>query len=161
MSDRGHVVTEVRSAQLADLMGVVATLERALLLAEHPLPQPEYPYAMHYTLDLIGRGLGWVALHAGSIVGVILLDQYTTPWNRQAPHLENVHFWVEPRHRKGGTAERLLDAAKAHAQAQGLPLRVRVTYGSSDAPLVSRWLQAQGFAYVGGNFALKAVPESH
>lgn len=153
MSNRLDAKVIVRPATYDDILGVRDTIELARTLAESWLPPAEYPFCLQYTFDLMNRGLVWVAAKSDDVVGVIMLDEFTWPWSRQFKFYENVHFWVEPKHRKGGAGSKLLDAAKRHAQLNKMPFRPRLTYGSSDATLIDRWMKAQGFTYVGGNYA--------
>jgi GNAT superfamily N-acetyltransferase len=156
MSNRLEAKTIVRPATFDDILGVRDTIEMARTLSEQWLPPAEYPFCLQYTFELMNRGLVWVAEKDKKVVGVIMLDTYTWPWSRKFLFLENVHFWVEPKHRKDGVGQRLLDCAKKHALLMKMQFRPRITYGATDGDLIDRWMRSQGFVYVGGNFAPRA-----
>lgn len=151
MSNRSVVV--IRKAIYADVMAIERTItDVAWANADIPLPAPERPYVLQYGMDLISRGLVYVAEVETTIVGCIMLDTPHWPWNRKAWYLENAHFWIEPTFRKGGTAAKLIDAAKSTAVEMKLPLRLCFTSDGRDADLKDRWMRMQGFKYQGGNF---------
>ena len=152
MSNRGITV---RAAHYDDVLGIVTTIERARHVMTRELPEAEYPYAMQYTLDLIAQGLCWVAVVSNDIVGVAMLDQRTWPWNRKETFLENVHFWVEPIHRSGGTAALLLSSMKARAKDLNQPLRVVLSFPDGNEKVKDRWARLQGLEYTGGAFWCK------
>jgi GNAT superfamily N-acetyltransferase len=156
MSNRLDAKTIVRPATFDDILGVRDTIELARTLSEQWLPPAEYPFCLQYTFDLMNRGLVWVAVEGKAVVGVLMLDTYTWPWSRQFQFLENVHFWVEPKHRAGGVGKKLLDCAKKQAALMKMQFRPRITYASKDSDLIDRWMKSQGFVYTGGNFAPRA-----
>jgi hypothetical protein len=77
------------------------------------------------------------------------------PWNRSSFFLENLHFWVSPKHRKGGVAIKLLQLMKARAKELQMPLSIRVTFSDGAADLKDRFIRMQGFKYLGGTFWAK------
>jgi predicted N-acetyltransferase YhbS len=150
MSNR---TTIVRKAQFEDVFAIERSIrEEAWPQTDIPLPPPEMPYVVQYAMDLVQLGLVHVAEIEGEVIGCVILNTRSWPWNRQALFLENEHFWVEKRFRKGGTAAKLIDAAKQTATAMKLPLRLCFTSDGHDADLKDRWMRMQGFKYQGGNF---------
>lgn len=153
MSNRLDAKVIVREGRFEDIIPIKESLELALMERDRDLPPPEYPYALQQIFEQMGRGMVWVASKGDEIVGVLILNTYTWPWNRQYQFLENEHLWVEPKHRRGGVASRLFDHAAVFAKLKGMPFYPRLTYGSSDAEPIDRWMRLKGFKYVGGNFA--------
>jgi GNAT superfamily N-acetyltransferase len=153
MSNRLDAKVIVREGRFEDIIAIKDSLERALMERDRDLPPPEYPYALQQIFEQMGRGMVWVAAKGEEIVGVLILNTYTWPWNRQHVYLENEHLWVEPKHRRGGVASKLIDFAVAFAKLKGMPFQPRITYGSSNTALIDRWMRSKGFEYVGGNFA--------
>lgn len=144
--------TTVRPAEMHDIMEIVATIERARELSPVPLPPAEYPFAMQYTLDLIGFRQVWVVEVASRVVGCAMVAIHHWPWSRHARFMDAIHFWVEPEFRSGGAGLKLLEMMKVAAEAEKLPLRVAITYPDGDARLKDRLMQMQGFTYIGGSF---------
>jgi GNAT superfamily N-acetyltransferase len=105
-------------------------------------------------MDLVAVRLIWVAAceETSRVVGCIILNHHVWPWNRQAWHLVNDHFWVDPRYRKFGTAAKLLQCAKQCAKELGKPLYLDFSFGGIDADLKDRFAKMQGFTYNGGRF---------
>jgi GNAT superfamily N-acetyltransferase len=150
MSNR---IAVVRPATFEDVFAIERTVtEMAWPNADIPLPEPERPYVVQYGLDLIARRLVHVAEVETVIVGCIMLDTHHWPWNRKSWYLENQHFWIEPKFRKGGVAAKLIAAAKATADDMKMPLRLCFTSDGRDADLKDRFMRMQGFKYQGGNF---------
>lgn len=145
----------VRDAAFADVIGICRTIEKARALMQMDLPEAEYPYAMQYTLDIIAQGFCWVVVVGGEIVGVAMVDRHHWPWNRKAQFLENIHLWVEPEHRKGGSAAQLIEKMKARARELDLPLRLVLTFPDGAEAVKDRWATRQGFRYMGGSFWCK------
>ncbi len=162
MSNR---LCDVRRAHHDDVSGIYKTLIQALTEARVQLPAPDDPYCRQYTHDLIDQGLVWVAVDPrGQVVGVLMLGWSRWPWtapaNIEAHFLMNEHFWVEPSWRKGGTAAKLLAAAKARARGLGRPLWLDLTYGADGASEEKdRFVRSMGFGYCGGKFTLLRVSE--
>jgi GNAT superfamily N-acetyltransferase len=152
MSNRLEAKVIVREGRFRDVFAIQDLLENALAESKHRLPPPEYPYAYQQVLEQMGRGMVWVAAKGEEIVGVIILNTYTHSWNREAVFLENEHFCVDPKHRKGGIASKLLDVAEAFSQLKGMRFYPRLTYGSSDAKAIDRWMRLKGYVYLGGTF---------
>lgn len=152
MSARQHLAPLVREAMFADLDAIAETLMQAHAEASYALPEPELPYALKYILDLMAQGLVWVADVEGKVSGVLMIDAVTWPWNSKIKHAENVHFWVEPAHRSGGVAQKLLARAEKKCRAANIVFMPRLTYGSSEAESIDRFMRINGFEYIGGNF---------
>ena len=143
---------EVRPAAYDEVFQIRDTIVGARVLSEMPLPEVEEPWAIQYTLDLIKRGFVWVAVTDRTVVGVAIVDQLHWHWNRGAFFLENSHFWVLPKHRKGGTAIRLLKCMKDRAKELGLPLSIRITHSDGAVDTKDRFMKMQGLKQVGGTF---------
>lgn len=152
MSNR---VADIRPAHYDDIMGIVTTIEHARQSMTRHVPEAEYPYAMQYTLELIGQGQCWVVVASETIVGVAMLEQRHWPWNRRAAFLENVHFWVEPAYRRSGVAAKLLRAMREKALDMGLPLRIVLSFPDGAEAVKDRWARMQGLEYTGGAFWCK------
>ena len=101
---------------------------------------------------LAARGHGDLRVAEAILVGVLALDWATWPWNRQKPYLYNQHFWVEPIWRSGGTATRLLQAAKALAQERGVPLLIETSMLDADTGKKERFIEKNGLQRIGGKF---------
>jgi GNAT superfamily N-acetyltransferase len=144
----------IRSAHYEDVFQIEATLLKAASLAEFPVPPVERPYAVQKLMDLIAVKLIWVATceETSRVVGCIVLNHHVWPWNRQAWHLVNDHFWVDPAYRKFGVAAKLLTCAKQCAKEVGKPLYLNFSFGGIDADLKDRFAKMQGFTYNGGRF---------
>lgn len=155
----------VSAARPEDAFAILETLTNAIteIDPDHTrYPLPEVPYCVQAMLDLIAQGLV-VVVHSpttGRIVGCLALDFARWPWvapgtaNKQAFHLYNQHFWVEPRYRRGGVAQKLLDAAKGIADERGLSLVFHMTSGT-DAHTIrlhDRFMRSRGFEHTGGSF---------
>lgn len=161
MSNRS---AEIRAARDEDVFAIRATLMRALAAASVPLPEPDEPYFVQVMLDAIAQGLAWVASDpSGRVVGTLMLDHGRFPWvhpdAHAKHHLTNQHFWVEPRWRAGGTAARLIDAAKARAAAMGRVLWLEICYGESSAEIKDKFVESKGFRYAGGKFCVSPIVE--
>jgi GNAT superfamily N-acetyltransferase len=146
---------EVRPALYDEVFQIRDTIVGARVLAEMPLPEVEEPWAIQYTLDLIRDGLVFVAVVDRAVVGVAILAVQHWPWNRVAKFLENIHLWVEPKHRKGGTGLKLIALMKARAKELNMPLSLRISFPDGAAETKDRLLRMQGFTYLGGTFWLK------
>lgn len=151
MSDRR---AEIFDATYADVMSIERTLLRARIEAPYELPDVERPYVYQAAMDLIAQDLVAVAKVGNEVVGVIMLGFWSWPWSRRYRTLVNLHFWVDPDHRKGGTAKKLLDWAKNRADDLRLPLRIDITYGGEERDLAKRntFVKRSGFAETGGSF---------
>jgi GNAT superfamily N-acetyltransferase len=116
------------------------------------IPEHELPFALHDLLHQAEAGLLIVAEDGGYICGVLALGIHHWPWNRQQGRfLTNHHFFVEQEYRKGGTAQKLIEAAKVVARARDLPLRIDLM-GAGDRETKDRFMQMMGFTYLGGQF---------
>lgn len=147
----------VRLAEPEDIVSVLTCLRKALAEVRHdmPMPEPDLPYAMQAMLDLIAQGLVHVTINTnGHVVGLIALSINAWPWvapsNRAGHYLTNIHFWVERPYRRGGTATKLLEAAKATAERLNLPLMIEMSSGGTEAAMKDRFVRRCGFEYVGG-----------
>jgi predicted N-acetyltransferase YhbS len=151
----------VRPANFEDVFEIERTLLDAARLAEFPVPPVERPYAVQKLMDLIAVKLIWVATtEDNTVVGCIVLSHHVWPWNRQQWHLINDHFWVDPKHRKFGTAAKLLQCAKDCASELGKPLYLDFSFGGIDADLKDRFAKMQGFTYNGGRFCFDPMAKS-
>jgi GNAT superfamily N-acetyltransferase len=152
----------VREAIFEDVFQIERTLLDAAQAAEFPVPPVERPYAVQKLMDLVAHKLIWVAICSESerVVGCIVLSHHVWPWNRQAWHLVNDHFWVDPQYRKFGTAQKLLQCAKQAAQELGKPLYLDLSFGGADADLKDRFAKMQGFTYNGGRFCFDPTKSS-
>jgi GNAT superfamily N-acetyltransferase len=152
---------QIRPAVFEDVFQIERTLLDAARLAEFSVPPVERPYAVQKLMDLIAVRLIWVATtEENAVVGVIVLSHHVWPWNRQAWHLVNDHFWVDPAYRKFGTAAKLLHCAKQAAQELGKPLYLDFSFGGIDADLKDRFAKMQGFTYNGGRFCFDPTKSS-
>lgn len=150
----------IRQGHYVDLYGIVGVLHRGLAeMAEHwPVPEPEYPYALHHMLDCIASGLVIVAAEGeGKVVGVMVLEPGHWPWAPKAAFLQNVHFCIDPEARAGGTAKRLVEAATVLAKSRGLGLKISTCFGGSEAETKDAFVKSLGMQYIGGNFMSKAT----
>ena len=119
-------------------------------------PPPEMPFANQYALDLAAHGRIWVATEAPSQkpIGVIAWDLKHWPWNRKYVYLENIHFYVDKRHRKGGVANKLIQTFKDAADAMGLPAVLSINFGDeANLEMKERWVRQKGFGVrLGGSY---------
>lgn len=147
----------VRLAEPEDIVSILTCLRRALSEVRYdmPLPEPDMPYALQAMLDLIAQDFVHVTINTnGHVVGVLALHVNSWPWvapsNRAGHYLTDAYFWVERPYRRGGTAAKLLDAAKATADSLKLPLMIEVSSGGAEVALKDRFVRRCGFEYVGG-----------
>ena len=147
----------VRPAVPEDIVSILTCLRKGLneVIHDVPVPEPDLPYAMQAMLDLIAQGLVHVTINTnGHVAGLIALSINVWPWvapsNRAGHYLTNIHFWVERPYRRGGTATKLLDAAKETADRLGLPLMIEGSSGGTEVTLKDRFVRRCGFEFVGG-----------
>jgi GNAT superfamily N-acetyltransferase len=147
----------IRQGLYVDLYGIVGVLHRGLAeMAQHwPVPEPEYPYALHHLLDCIATGLTIVAEDEGRIVGVLVLEVGHWPWAPSSGFLQNVHFCVDKAARAGGTAKRLAEAAKGLAGDRKMAIKLATCFGGSEAETKDAFVKSLGMQYIGGNFLSK------
>lgn len=155
MSNRLQARVEV--ADPSQIAGIYQTMLKAHASARTPYPSPDQIYCMQACLDLMKEGFVGVALnYEGAVVGAIMLDYGRWPWtdpkNPKGFHLYNQHFWVEPEHRKFGTAEKLMDFAKAVARRKHLALRFEFSNMDLKADIRDRFARINGLGYTGGVF---------
>lgn len=142
----------VRPARYDDILDVEALLVQTRDEIDIAIPEHELPFALHDLLHQAEAGLLIVAEDAGYICGVVALGIHHWPWNRQQGRfLTNHHFAVDPEYRKGGTAKKLIDAAKMIAKARNIPLRIDLM-GGGDREAKDRFMQMMGGRYLGGQF---------
>lgn len=142
----------IRLGRFEDVFAIEQTLLVAAVEAGFPVPVVEQPYAYQKTMDLIARGMVFVAEEGSRVVGVLILGTQVWAWNRQVWQYCDEYFWVEPEFRKGGTAEQLLEAAKAKAHEEGRMLWIDLSFGGADTELKDRFVKRCGFTYKGGRF---------
>lgn len=118
-----------------------------------PLPNP----TMAWGLGVIMRDGCVIAEIDGKIVGSLGVERGNFPWNPGVPYLNMVWLYVIPERRGGGTANRLLKAAKDIAANNGIMVRVDNIWGI-DAVAQDRWREIHGFQYVGGNYVWHPPP---
>lgn len=147
----------VRPAEPEDVVSALATLRKGLseIGYDVPMPEPDLPYAMQAMLDAVAQGLVHVAVNAkNDVVGLIALNLHRWPWvspsNPAGRYLTNEYFWVERAYRCGGTAARLLEAAKDTADRLRLPLMIETSSGGAEASMKDRFVRRCGFNYIGG-----------
>lgn len=147
----------IRPAEPEDVVTMLASLRKGLaeVCYDVPIPEPEMPYAMQAMLDAIANGLVHVAVNAkNEVVGLIALAVHSWPWvspaNPAGRYLTNEYLWVERAYRRGGTAQRLLEAAKGVADTARLPLMIEMSSGGAEAPMKDRFVRSCGFHYIGG-----------
>ena len=166
--DRAKERTVVRLAlaEPRDAFAVQDTLILALKASETPFPPPDVPYAVQALLDSIAQGLVVAAYDSHrSVVGCLVLDYARWPWvsprNAAGVYLYNQHFWVEPNHRKGGVAARLIREAQRISDVKNLPLILEISsIDEANGDLRDRFVKMQGFRYTGGKFYRAPRPSS-
>jgi GNAT superfamily N-acetyltransferase len=150
----------VRPAAFEDVFHIERTLRQAQLLADLPTPPIEVRHFHAELKNRIAYRLIWVAEADQRVVGCLSLTHHYWPWNAKAFFLGDDWFWVEPQHRKGGTAKNLLDKAKACARDLHVPLFLTLSFGGMDVALKDRFAKMQGFTYKGGRFCFDPQSES-
>ena len=143
----------IRSGHYDDIFEIEALLIKArdeIDLKDNP--HQETPYIYHDLIHQAEAGLLIVAEDGGYVCGVMALATSHWPWNRkQGQHLINNHFYVDPEYRRGGTARKLLEAAKVVARERGMPLRIDLM-GAGSRELKDRFCEMSGLRYLGGIF---------
>lgn len=149
----------IRSAVYSDIFEIEALLERAREEETNgePLLPAEQPFAYQALLDLIMMGLSWIAIAEEGIVGALICEPHRH-WYRRKPHyIQAIAFYIAPEYRAGGTATRLLAKLKDRASKANVPVILSVTAGGDRAEIKDRYVEREGFKYVGGNLIF--VPE--
>lgn len=143
----------LRTAKPADAVAVMQAIRPMHEESAIQFPPIVEADALRWIIDVIERGFVVLAEVDGRIVGTLGLRVQTYPWNARVPFLYNTWFYVAPEFRKGGTAAKLLDKAKAaHHQHHGIGVLVDITT-AVDAARKDRFMAAMGFTYMGGLFA--------
>jgi GNAT superfamily N-acetyltransferase len=134
-----------------DMADVELLFQDAYATVDWDLPRYDPDHCWMMLIDLARRGLVVVATCEGRVIGIIALHEACWPWNGAAKFLENVHFFVDRRRRTHGVAGKLLQAAKQISDANGLPLRIAMTFGTDPVKL-ARWGKMNGLKVLGSNF---------
>jgi GNAT superfamily N-acetyltransferase len=150
----------IRQAGFEDVVPIERTLRQAQRLADLPTPPIETEHFHAELKHRIAYRLIWVAEHDKEVVGCLSLTHHYWPWSKSAFFLGDDWFWVEPQHRPGGAAKKLLDEAKQCARDLKVPLFLTLAFGGMDVALKDRFAKMQGFTYKGGRFCFDPQSES-
>lgn len=132
----------VRPATEADIPRIVEMARR--FYPESPYPPLYGPMAdqqsaglalvaMNGYGDTIDPGVMLVAEDGDQIVGMVCLSADRATFNPAVRTTNELVFWVEPEHRGGMAAVRLLKAAEAEAKAKGFEVNRMAVLSSSPA----------------------------
>lgn len=113
-------------------------------------PGPVEGPTMAWGLSVLVKGGVIVATENDQIIGSVGMEMGQYPWAPAVNYLNGVWFYVAPEYRRGGTAERLMKAAKDIAERNKMALRLDNVWGV-EVELQDRWRKQHGFKYVGGN----------
>lgn len=144
-------VVEIRTGSIEDVDDIIVTMRRAHEECPRILPPVDLPYVRGWCAEILKKHLSWVAVCNGEIVGCLLCAPHHKSWSPTAFYLENMHWYVSPKFRRHGVAQRLLERYRKAAEATGLMAQLTVTYG--DMPdIKDRFARRQGYmTYLGGN----------
>lgn len=158
--------TIIRLAHKTDIPALEAFLAAGYDETGDQLPPYDWADIYHQFVNIIRSGMAFVAVeldddNRGQLVGALMLDAK----KNYAGHLvlENVHWYVQPDVRaqktEGGRliADALLDAAKDLSTRAGVPLIIRMMFGSR-ADSKDTYMGRQGFDYLGGNWIFLPPP---
>jgi len=144
---------EVRRADLYDFSGICRLLSQ--WHEESPVNYPEWleDDAINWIARTMTKGVVFIAIddESGKIIGSIGLSGQHYPWNMSVWMLECEWLHVDPDHRKGRVAEKLLDSAKSFADDYNSSISVSSMQGLN-AELKDRFISMCGLDYVGGTF---------
>lgn len=115
-------------------------------------PPPVMNPTIAWGLSLVMKNQVIVAFDedTGDLVGSVGLEVGHFPWSPDSAYLNGEWFYVAPERRAGGTADRLMKAAKDMAARNGMALRLDSIWGVAPE-LQDRYRKNHGFQYVGGN----------
>lgn len=113
-------------------------------------PPPVEAPTMAWGLSIIARGGVVVAVEDDEIIGSVGVEVGQFPWNPATTYLNGVWFYVVPERRAGGTANKLMEAAKNLARKNKMGLRLDNVWGMAPERQ-DRYREMNGFIYVGGN----------
>lgn len=140
----------IRPAHVRDVSPLYDLLIRYFddlaLLYPGPVPGP----TMAWGLTIIIKGGVVVAEENGVLIGSVGLEIGQYPWAPSVSYLNGCWFYVAPEYRRGGTADRLMKAAKEIAAKNNMGLRLDSVWGVENE-LQDRYRARHGFRYVGGN----------
>lgn len=146
---------KIRRGQMGDLW----RLQHMLYMAEEEsngiMPPTDMLHAAHAALNMLAAGFVFVVEEGETVVGAIMLDVMSWAWNPQVKYLETQHFYVMPDHRakKVGdvlAAQALLDAAKAMADAAGIPLIATRFFSDERNASKDAFFERSGMINLGG-----------
>lgn len=107
--------------------------------------------AVIWIAGVISQNLTFVAESDGEIVGSIGFVPAVYPWNSQEYYMNDSWFFVESSYRNGGTASKLIEAAKNKAIECKATMRSGVMTGT-EAEKKDRFCAMRGLKYAGGQF---------
>lgn len=144
------VEISIRPANVLDSVALLTILYRYFDDLKFAYPQIDPGDALKWGIGLIQQNLVFLAMDGHTIVGSVGMEVGTFPWNTKFRYFNGVWFYVAPERRAGGTAGRLMKAAKDVAAANAMPLRLDNIWGI-EPELQDRFREIHGFKHVGGN----------
>lgn len=150
-------MARIRLATYRDALALQDSLWKCQALSDTPYPDPCIPYAAQRLMEMADMGQIAAAVDEDDrIVGCIILSRAHWAWvhpdNPRGWYIINEHFFVEPEHRHGGTALKLLKWAKEEAAKKGLPLMIDFSTIDADIEYKDRFARINGMTYTGGKF---------
>jgi ribosomal protein S18 acetylase RimI-like enzyme len=137
-------------------LGIGAASEQMRQVGAH-YGRIDPPVAFASVLTCMRNAPTWVAVaEDGRLVGALVFDLRSWPWNATQGFLESQHYYVLPEYRSGGAGLQMVSEAKKFAEAGGVALRIPTS--GENPEMLDKVLKAQGFQYTGGNFMYQPPP---
>lgn len=112
-------IRRARESDLPQIMASGAALHEACGLQSVAGIDEEYVLGLLRHVINTGVALLLVAVDGDELAGVALIDVSNFYFSPQARHATELLFWVQPKHRKRGIAERMLGFVDGWASAVG------------------------------------------
>ena len=116
-----------------------------------PYPSPIETPAKEWVAEMCGTGTCVVAESDSRVIGSVALEVCGFRWNPDVSHLFGHWLYVKPAYRSGGTARRLLDAAKDISRLNHMNLIMGSIWGH-EPELMNRMMRMAGFKLVGSAY---------
>jgi GNAT superfamily N-acetyltransferase len=130
-------------------------LEAAVREGDQMEVPPEFPATYLEVFAMLENQIGWYVALKNQIVGVIFLAPAHQKNAPSQEFLEVSHLYVAPEYRaKGIVARALMSAAKRTATELNVPIQMKTNMGQN-AKVLDRYMEKEGFKYLGGIFWLK------
>lgn len=148
-------MVNIRPAHASDLEPISHMIPRvvaAMQAAGNDQWQEDYPRLEDFTQD-VEQGRLWVLIHSGRLVGVVCVNDVTSPeydsltWPLAGPFLTIHRLAVDPDFRRAGLGRALVSLAEEQAHALGMT-HMRVDTYSLNLPM-QRLFTSLGYEKVG------------